>query len=443
MASRRIFRTAQKACLGLNNTHQQQRQLNLHEHMSVDLLREYGIKVPEGRVAHSAAQAKEMCNELPSADIVVKAQILAGGRGKGTFDNGFQGGVHVCYGADDVESVASKMLGANLITPQTGAEGRPCNKVFLCERRYPRREYYCSITMDRGTGMVGSKFGPVLVASAAGGMNIEEVAAANPDAIVKHHIDINNGLSKQEALDIAKRTGFPEAAHEEAAEFFLKLYKLFCEKDCTTVEINPMTEDYDGSIMAMDAKLNFDDNAEYKHSQIFELKDWSQEDPREAVAAEADLNYIGLDGHIGCLVNGAGLAMATMDIIKLKGGEPANFLDVGGGANAQQVEDAFKLITSDPKVRCILVNIFGGIMRCDVIATGIVNAAKNLDMKVPIVVRLQGNFVNEAKEIIASSDMKIMSNDNLDEAAQLASTMSKIMEVATQGNVKVNFELPI
>jgi len=195
--------------------------------------------------------------------------------------------------------------------------------------------------------------------------------------------------------------------------------------------------------MAMDAKLNFDDNAEYKHKQIFSLKDWSQEDPREAVAAEADLNYIGLDGHIGCLVNGAGLAMATMDIIKLKGGEPANFLDVGGGANAQQVEDAFKLITSDPKVRCILVNIFGGIMRCDVIATGIVNAAKNLDMKVPIVVRLQGNFVNEAKEIIASSDMKIMSNDSLDEAAQLASTMSKIMEVAQKGNVTVNFELPI
>jgi succinyl-CoA synthetase beta subunit len=438
MASRRIFQTTRKA-LGAASS----RNLNIHEHMSVDLLREYGIKVPEGRVAHSAAEAKELAAQLPTNDVVVKAQVLAGGRGKGHFDNGFQGGVHVCYGTDDVEKIAEKMLGANLITKQTGAEGRPCNKVFLCERRYPRREYYCSLSMDRGTGQADSKFGPVLVASSAGGMNIEEVAEESPELIIKHHIDINTGLSHADALDVAKRTGFPEAAQADAADFFMKLYKIFCEKDCTTVEINPMTEDYDGSIMAMDAKFNFDDNAEYKHKDIFGLKDWSQEDPREAVAAEADLNYIGLDGHIGCLVNGAGLAMATMDIIKLKGGEPANFLDVGGGANAQQVEDAFKLITSDPKVRCILVNIFGGIMRCDVIATGIVNAAKNLDMKVPIVVRLQGNFVNEAKEIIASSEMKIMSNDNLDEAAQLASTMSKIMEVAKQGNVQVNFELPI
>merc|ERR1712066_1177063 len=440
MAARKLFKYAAASS---NSMVSSKRNLNLHEHMSIDILREYGIKVPAGRIAHTVSEAVAMSKELPGNDTVVKAQVLAGGRGRGHFDNGFQGGVHVCYGADDVESVASKMLGANLITPQTGAEGRPCNKVFLCERRYPRREYYCSITMDRGTGMVGSKFGPVLVASAAGGMNIEEVAAANPDAIVKHHIDINNGLSKQEALDIAKRTGFPEAAQEEAAEFFLKLYKLFCEKDCTTVEINPMTEDYDGSIMAMDAKLNFDDNAEYKHKQIFEMKDWSQEDPREAVAAEADLNYIGLDGHIGCLVNGAGLAMATMDIIKLHGGTPANFLDVGGGATADQVTEAFKLITSDPQVKAILVNIFGGIMRCDVIAQGIVNAAERLDMKVPIVVRLQGTNVDEAKAIIATSQMKILSCDNLDEAAKLAANLSAITDLAQASGVSVDFTLPM
>merc|ERR1711881_405473 len=397
MASRRIFRTAQKACLGLNNNHQQHRQLNLHEHMSVDLLREYGIKVPEGRVAHSVEEAVKMSQELPTSDCVVKAQVLAGGRGKGHFDNGFQGGVHICYGQDDVKRVASSMIGANLITKQTGEEGRPCNKVFLCERRYPRREYYCSITMDRGAGTSDSKFGPCLVASAAGGMNIEEVAATNPEAIVKHHINIDTGLSEAEALDIAQRTGFSKETQAEAADFFLKLYKIFCEKDCTTVEINPMSEDYDGTIMAMDAKFNFDDNAEYKHKELFKLKDWAQEDPREAVAAEADLNYIGLDGQIGCLVNGAGLAMATMDIISLKGGKPANFLDVGGGATADQVTKAFKLITSDPQVKAILVNIFGGIMRCDVIAQGIVQAAEKLNMKVPIIVRLQGNKVDEAK----------------------------------------------
>jgi succinyl-CoA synthetase beta subunit len=438
MASRRLFKAAASAITTTN-----QRNLNIHEHMSVDLLREYGIKVPEGRVAHTPAEAVALAKELPSNDVVVKAQVLAGGRGKGHFDNGFQGGVHICYDSGEVENVATQMIGANLITKQTGAEGRPCNKVFLCERRYPRREYYCSVSMDRGTGTSDSKFGPVLVASADGGMNIEEVAASNPEAIIKHHIDINNGLSMDEALDIAARTGFPKEAQADAADFFCKLYKLFCEKDCTTVEINPMSEDYDGSIMAMDAKINFDDNAEYKHKDLFALKDWEQEDPREAVAAEADLNYIGLDGQIGCLVNGAGLAMATMDIISLKGGRPANFLDVGGGATAEQVEKAFKLITSDPQVKAILVNIFGGIMRCDVIATGIVSAAKNLNMKVPIVVRLQGNKVEEAKAIVAGSGMKIFSNDNLDEAAQLVSTLSKVMEVAEAGNVQVSFELPI
>merc|ERR1712019_158253 len=434
MAARKLLQYAAASSNNVLN----KRQLNLHEHMSIDILRDYGIKVPAGRIATSAAEAVAMSKELPGNDTVVKAQVLAGGRGRGHFDNGFQGGVHICYNEEQVEQTASQMIGANLITKQTDENGRPCNKVFLCERRYPRREYYCSITMDRGTGSSDSQFGPVLVASAAGGMNIEEVAESNPDAIVKYHIDINNGLSMAEAVEVATKVGFPKESIDEAADFFCKLYKVFCEKDCTTVEINPMSEDYDGSIMAMDAKLNFDDNAEYKHKQLFELKEWAQEDQREAVAAEADLNYIGLDGQIGCLVNGAGLAMATMDIISLKGGKPANFLDVGGGATAGQVEQAFKLITSDPQVKAILVNIFGGIMRCDVIAQGIVNAAQRLDMKVPIVVRLQGTNVDEAKAIIAQSEMKILSCDNLDEAAKLATNLSAITDLAQASGVSVD-----
>merc|ERR1719219_2001722 len=260
-------------------------------------------------------------------------------------------------------------------------------------------------------------------------------------------VNIKTGIDNEKCKELAKFMGFSDEALDDAVDQMKGLYDLFMKNDCVQVEINPFVEttkeNYDSKVYCVDAKLGFDDFAAYRNKEVFSWKDPSMEDPREMKAEEVGLNYVGLDGNVGCMVNGAGLAMATMDIIKQYGGEPANFLDVGGGANAQQVEDAFKLITSDPKVRCILVNIFGGIMRCDVIATGIVNAAKNLDMKVPIVVRLQGNFVNEAKEIIASSDMKIMSNDSLDEAAQLASTMSKIMEVAQKGNVTVNFELPI
>jgi len=421
----------------------QNRKLNIHEHMSIDLLREFGVNCPKGKVAYTVEEAIQAARDLPSDEVVVKAQVLAGGRGKGHFDNGFQGGVHICYDEKDVERVASKMLGANLITKQTDENGRPVEKIFLCERKFPKREYYCSITMDRGLGDANSQFGPVLVASSSGGMNIEEVALETPEAIVKHHININTGITDEEAASIAERAGFPVAAREQAAAFFQNLYKLFVAKDCTTVEINPMSLDIDGSVLAMDAKVNFDDNAEFKHKDIFDLKDWKQEDPREATAAKSDLNYIGLDGKIGCLVNGAGLAMATMDIIQLHGGSPANFLDVGGGATASQVTEAFKLITSDPRVKAILVNIFGGIMRCDVIAEGIVNAAETLEMKIPIIVRLQGTNVNEAKHIIANSDMKILSCDNLDEAAKLATNLSDILDLAQSSNVEVNFSLPM
>lgn len=411
--------------------------------MSIDLLRSFGVNCPQGKVAYTVEEAIQAARDLPSDEVVVKAQVLAGGRGKGHFDNGFQGGVHICYDEKDVERVASKMLGANLITKQTDENGRPVEKIFLCERKFPKREYYCSITMDRGLGDANSQFGPVLVASSSGGMNIEEVALETPEAIVKHHIDIYTGITDEEAASIAERAGFPPAAREQAAVFFQNLYKLFVAKDCTTVEINPMSLDIDGSVLAMDAKVNFDDNAEFKHKDIFDLKDWKQEDPREATAAKSDLNYIGLDGKIGCLVNGAGLAMATMDIIQLHGGSPANFLDVGGGATASQVTEAFKLITSDPRVKAILVNIFGGIMRCDVIAEGIVNAAETLQMKVPIIVRLQGTNVDEAKHIIANSDMKILSCDNLDEAAKLATNLSDILDLAQKSHVEVNFSLPM
>lgn len=438
MASRRILGQAARA-LGAT---QQKRSLNIHEHMSIDLLREYGINVPAGMVAHTVEEAVAAAKALPSDEVVVKAQVLAGGRGKGHFDNGFQGGVHICYDEDEVARKATKMIGANLITKQTDENGRPVEKIFLCERKFPRREYYCSITMDRGLGDANSQFGPVLVASSSGGMNIEEVALANPDAIVKHHIDMSVGITDEKAAEIASRVGFPPAAQGHAATFFQNLYKLFVAKDCTTVEINPMSLDLDGQVYAMDAKVNFDDNAFYKHKDIFELKDWAQEDPREAVAAKADLNYIGLDGTIGCLVNGAGLAMATMDIIQLHGGSPANFLDVGGGATAAQVTEAFKLITSDPRVKAILVNIFGGIMKCDVIAEGIVNAAQTLDMKVPIVVRLQGTNVTEAKAIIASSQMRILSCDNLDDAAKLTTNLANIIDLAQESSINVDFSLP-
>jgi len=438
MASRKIFAAGLRATTVQTSS----RKLNIHEHMSIDLLKEFGVNVPAGRVAYSVEEAVAAAQALPSDEVVVKAQVLAGGRGKGHFDNGFQGGVHICYDEADVKRVASKMLGANLITKQTDEKGRPVEKVFLCERKFPRREYYCSITMDRGLGDANSQFGPVLVASAAGGMNIEEVAMENPDAIVKHHIDMSVGITDEKAAEIAAKVGFPAAAQASAATFFQNLYKLFLAKDCTTVEINPMSLDLDGEVYAMDAKVNFDDNAFYKHKEVFDLKDWAQEDPREAVAAQADLNYIGLDGSIGCLVNGAGLAMATMDIIQLHGGSPANFLDVGGGATAAQVTEAFKLITSDSRVKAVLVNIFGGIMRCDVIAEGIVTAAETLDMKVPIVVRLQGTNVTEAKAIIAGSKMKILSCDNLDEAAKLSANLANIIEAAQASNINVDFSLP-
>uniref|UniRef100_H2ZM76 Succinyl-CoA synthetase beta chain n=1 Tax=Ciona savignyi TaxID=51511 RepID=H2ZM76_CIOSA len=336
------------------------------------------------------------------------------------------------------------MLGNQLITKQTGEKGRICSKVLVVERKYVRREFYFAITMERGT-----ETGPVLIGSAQGGMDIEAVASNTPEAILKEYVDINKGCSEAQALSLAKRMGFTDANCQQAADCILKMYNLFISKDATLIEINPMAEDSEGNgkmhelIMCMDAKLNFDDNAAHRQKEIFSLRDWSQEDERDVQAAKADINYIGLDGNIGCLVNGAGLAMATMDIIKLHGGTPANFLDVGGGATADQVMEAFKLITSDQNVNSILVNIFGGIMRCDVIAQGIIQAAQQLDLKIPIIVRLQGTKVEDAKALIAQSELKILTCDSLNEAAKMVVKLSDIVGLAKEASIDVKFELPI
>jgi len=414
----------------------------LHEYLSFDLLKNAGIQVPKHFVTESVAEVRSIAEELVAStdtqDVVVKAQVLAGGRGKGHFTSGMKGGVKLCFSPAEAEEVAMKMIGHKLITKQTGEQGRICNKVMVVERLYTRREFYFAIVMDRAFA------GPVMVGSSQGGMNIEEVAAENPAAIIKEPIDITSGLTRQQAVSLAADVGFAAASIDQAADTFTKLYEnIFLKYDATMLEINPMAENKNGTVYCMDCKLNFDDNAEFRQKEIFAMKDWTQEDPREEIAAAANLNYIGLDGNIGCLVNGAGLAMATMDIIQLHGGKPANFLDVGGGATSKQVMEAFRLITSDPNVHSILVNIFGGIMRCDVIAQGIVQAAEQLKLKVPIIVRLQGTRVEDAKVILNTSELKTVPSDNLDNAAKMAVKIASIMSLAKDAKMDVTFQLPI
>lgn len=396
-----------------------------------------GIPTPKYYVAETVAQATKAAHDLGGTDCVLKAQVLAGGRGKGSFSSGLKGGVRIVYSPDECTEIASRMIGHTLYTKQTGTQGRPCNKIAVCERLYLRREYYFAIMQARETN------GPCIVCSSQGGVNIEDVAKEYPDAIIRHPIDSITGLSLAEAEEVASKLGFEGDGKAQAASIFLKLYELFLKSDMTTCEINPLAEDMAGTVFCMDAKFSFDSNAEFRQKALFDLQDNSQEDERDVIAAQVGLNYIGLDGEIGCLVNGAGLAMATMDIIKLHGGSPANFLDVGGGATAQQVTEAFKLITSDSRVLAIMVNIFGGIMRCDVIAQGIITAAKELDLKVPIVVRLQGTKVDDAKALIAGSNLRILSCDNLDEAAKMAVRLSNIVSLAKDAHVDVKFELPI
>jgi len=430
---KKVAKVLSPACVSVS----QKRDLSVHEHVSMSLLQEAGVPVPKFGVAKSAAEARKIAEDIASNDLVVKAQVLAGGRGKGSFKGGFKGGVQLVYNPDEVETAAKGMIGDFLITKQTGAEGRICNSVMVTERKYTRKEYYIAVMNERAFN------GPVIIASSEGGVNIEETAEKNPDAIVKFPIDVMEGLSKEGAKEVAKKLGMPGAKIDEVADILLNLYELFVTKDASMVEINPFAEDNSGNFVCLDAKLKFDDNAEFRQKAVFDQRDWSQEDQREVAAAEFNLNYIALDGDIGCMVNGAGLAMATMDIIKLHGGSPANFLDVGGGATAHQVKEAFKIITGDPKVNAIMVNIFGGIMRCDVIAEGIIAAARELNLATPIVVRLQGTNVDEAKVMIGSSGLKILPVDNLDEAARLSCKLSKIVAISRDAHLDVKFEMPI
>ncbi|POY70067.1 putative Succinate--CoA ligase (ADP-forming) [Rhodotorula taiwanensis] len=394
----------------------QRRNLSIHEYLSMKLLNQYGVPTPKSLPAFSAKEAKEVAQNFGADRLVIKAQVLAGGRGKGHFDgpNGLKGGVQMVDSPEQAEKFAEQMIGHKLITKQTGAGGRVCNAVMLAERRQPTHEYYVAILNDRGIG------GPALVASRQGGMNIEDVARDDPSAIITTPIPFEEGLSKELALSVAQKLGFKADTQEKAADIFIKLYTVFKEKDSTMIEINPLAEVEGGDVLCMDAKFGFDDNADFRQKDIFELRDLTQEAASEVEAAKYGLNFIKLDGSIGCLVNGAGLAMATMDVLNLNGGSPANFLDVGGGATAEAVKKAFELLLADGSVKSIFVNIFGGIMRCDVIAEGIILAAKELELQIPLIVRLQGTKEHEAKELIRNSKMKIFAYDNLDEAAAAA-----------------------
>ncbi|TGZ52258.1 hypothetical protein CRM22_010670 [Opisthorchis felineus] len=418
------------------------RNLKIHEYTAMELLQKYDIPVPKFIVTRSLSEVEAACKQLaettPSTDVVVKAQVLAGGRGKGLWDSGLKGGVKIVFTVNEAINLAKRMLGHRIYTAQTGETGQVCNTLLVCERKYSRREHYFAIVLDREQGC------PVMIGCEQGGVNIEEVARDQPEALTKIPVDITKGLPPEDALRMARSLNFTtDALIQKAAVYIERLYNLFVSTDCTLLEINPIAQDIHNEILCMDCKMNFDDNAAFRQKEIFDKRDWTQEDERDVRAAKANLNYIGLDGTIGCLVNGAGLAMATMDLIQHHGGSPANFLDVGGGATASQVTEAFRLITSDPKVHAILVNIFGGIMRCDVIAQGIVAAATELNIKVPIVVRLQGTRVEDAKAIIGSSEMKILGCDNLDEAARMAVKLADIVQLARQAAVDVTFELPL
>ncbi|KAL9318598.1 hypothetical protein ACSQ67_015115 [Phaseolus vulgaris] len=484
--------------------HHQLRRLNIHEYQGAELMGKHGVNVPRGVAVSSVEEARKAIKDFfpNEKELVVKSQILAGGRGLGTFKSGLQGGVHIVK-TDQVEDLAGKMLGQILVTKQTGPQGKIVSKVYLCEKLSLVNEMYFAITLDRTTA------GPIIIACSKGGTSIEDLAEKFPDMIIKVPIDVFEGITDENAAKVVDGLAPKGADRNKSIEQVKNLYKLFVDCDCTLLEINPIAETADNQLVAADAKLNFDDNAAYRQKHIFALRDTTQEDPREVgqvinwagpvfrsknwpdrmlggfmlrnqiqpvpytrqpyscsytflswhcsafdmyvelkfmtylcpyilestffiacnvvafifeqvTAAKADLNYIGLDGEIGCMVNGAGLAMATMDIIKLHGGTPANFLDVGGNASEGQVIEAFKILTADDKVKAILVNIFGGIMKCDVIASGIVNAAKEVALKVPVIVRLEGTNVDQGKRILKESGMALITAEDLDDAAQKA-----------------------
>jgi succinyl-CoA synthetase beta subunit len=388
--------------------------MNIHEYQAKELLQKFDVATTRGRVASTLDEAEQIARELGDVDIVVKAQIHAGGRGKGTFTNGFKGGVHVRKTPAEVRDAAAKMLGQILVTHQTGPAGRKVNKLLVAESADIGREIYFAVLLDRATAA------PVIVASTEGGVEIEAVAAKSPERIIREPIEPLAGLQPFHTRKLAKQLAFESSQLKSASKLFEGLYRTFVAYDCSMVEVNPLVVTTKGDVLALDAKFNFDDNALYRHPEIAALRDIAEEDPREVEASKHGLNYIGLDGNIACLVNGAGLAMATMDIIKFYGGEPANFLDVGGGATEEQVTEAFKILIADKKVKAILVNIFGGIMKCDIIAQGIINAAKTLKLSVPLIVRLEGTKVEAGKKLIADSGLAVITADDLADAAQKA-----------------------
>ena len=379
--------------------------MKIHEYQGKELLKQYGVPVPNGIVARTPEEAEQAAKDLGTDVVVVKAQIHAGGRGKG-------GGVKLAKSPTEAREIAEQMLGMTLVTHQTGAEGREV-KTLLVEEGLPiDREFYLGITLDRVSGR------NVFMASSAGGMDIEKVAAETPELILKETIEPSVGLRPFQARKLAFGLGIPSDLINQAAKFMLTLYDAFEKMDATIVEINPFLLTKDNRLIALDAKVNFDDNAMFRHKNYAELRDLNEEEPLEIEASKFDLNYIKLDGNIGCMVNGAGLAMATMDIIKLAGGEPANFLDVGGGASQERVENAFRILLADDNVKAVLINIFGGIVRCDMVALGVVEAAKNLGVSIPIVARLEGTNVEEGKRVLNESSIGIISANGMNDAAE-------------------------
>jgi succinyl-CoA synthetase beta subunit len=386
--------------------------MNIHEYQAKELFEKFGVATPKGKVAATAEEAGKVAQELGGAGLVVKAQVHAGGRGKGTFKNGFKGGVHVINTAQEAQDIAGKMLGQTLVTHQTGPEGKLVSKVLVAKSVDIKKEYYLAILFDRGRSC------HAIIASTEGGMNIEEVAEKTPEKIVKEPVHPTLGLQSYQCRKIAAALGLRGPLMNQAVKLITALWNLYLKSDCSLVEVNPLAVTSDDQIVALDAKFNFDDNALYRQKDVVAMRDKTEEDPREVAASEYNLNYIGLDGNIACLVNGAGLAMATMDIIKFHGGEPANFLDVGGGASKEQVTAAFKIILGDPNVKGILVNIFGGIMDCNIIATGIIAAAQETKLSIPLVVRLEGNNVEAGKKTLKESGLAITSAEDLTDAAQ-------------------------
>jgi succinyl-CoA synthetase beta subunit len=381
--------------------------MKIHEYQAKAILARHGVPVPRGEVTFAAADAVDIAKRLGTGVVVVKAQIHAGGRGKG-------GGVKLARSPQDAEKLARAMIGMTLITHQTGPEGRVVGRVLIEEGLQMQRELYLSIVLDRAAGR------PVIMASAAGGMDIEEVAEKTPEKIVRVHISPGVGIVPFEARQLGFGIGLDAPQVNKFVKVVTALYDAYLATDASLLEINPLVVTASGDLLALDAKMNFDDNALYRHPDLKEMRDTGEEDPLETEASKFSLNYIRLEGNIGCMVNGAGLAMATMDIIKLSGGEPANFLDVGGGANAEQIRNAFKILISDKNVQAVLINIFGGILRCDVLAQGVIAAVKELGVRLPIIIRMEGTNVDEGKRLLKESGLNFTTADSMDEAAEKA-----------------------